>query len=83
MSSALINTVPILVGSNFLVWNQQMIAYLKSAGLFRTLMKVCPKQEEAEGSPDMTEAIEKWEDANSKALGSMQLRLHFSIAYKH
>ena len=31
----------------------------------------------------MTDTIKKWEEANSKALGAISLRLHFSIAYKH
>ena len=83
MSTALINSVPVLDGSNFIIWNQQILAFLKSQGLYRTLLKVCPVQGKDPKDPDMTDAIEKWEDANSKALGSMQLRLHFSIAYKH
>jgi hypothetical protein len=32
---------------------------------------------------DNQDEIEKWEDLNSKALGSMRLRLHHSIAYKY
>ena len=83
MSSTLTTMVPILDGSNYLVWNQQMVSYLKAQGLFRTLAKSPPVQGKGKDEPDVSDAIEKWEDANSKALGSMMLRLHFSIAYKH
>ena len=83
MSSNLLNAVPTLDGTNFLVWNQQMMSYLRSQGLFRTLTKACPVQGKGASDPDVTDAIERWEDANSKAVGSMSLRLHFSIAYKH
>ena len=83
MSSNLLNAIPTLNGTNFLVWNQQMMSYLRSQGLYRTLLKSCPVQGKGTSDPDVTDVIEKWEDANSKAIGSMLLRLHFSIAYKH
>jgi hypothetical protein len=83
MSNTLTQNVPIMDGSNFLVWVQQMTSYLQSQGLFRTLQKSHPELGTEDSAPDMSEAIEKWEDANSKALGLMMLWLHFSIAYKH
>ena len=42
-----------------------------------------PVQGTKTGDPDMTDTIEKWEDHNSKALRSILLKVHFSIAYKH
>ena len=83
MSSSLINSVPVLDGTNFTLWYQQMTSFLKSQGLYRTLIKACPVQKTEEGAPDISELIEKWEDANSKALGLIMLKLHFQIAYKH
>src|SRR5882762_9891280 len=83
MSSQLVNMVPLLDGTNFLLWNQQITAYLKSQGLWRTLIKTCPTQGPDPKDPDMSAEIEKWEDVNSKAIGSMNLCLHFTIAYKH
>ena len=65
--------VPLLDGTNFLLWNQQMTAYLKSQGLWRTLIKSRPVQGSDPKDPDMSAEIEKWEDANSKAIGLMNL----------
>ena len=83
MSQSLLNNVPILDGSNFQVWAQQIVSYLRSQGIYKMLEKDCPEQGKDKDSPDVSAAIEKWEDANSKALGAISLTLHFLISYKH
>src|SRR5579864_1133235 len=77
MSSTLTTMVPLLDGSNFQVWSQQIGAYLMSQGWLRIVQKGLPTD-----TKDL-DGIEKFEDANSKALGAILLRLHFTIAYKH
>ena len=42
-----------------------------------------PVQGTKSTDPDVSAEIEKWEDHNPKALGSIMLKVHFSIAYKH
>ena len=83
MSSSLLNVVPVLDGTNLQVWVQSIVSYLRSQGLYRTLEKDCPVQGTEKDSPDVLDAIEKWEEANSKALGAVSMRLQLSIAYKH
>ena len=74
-----------LDGSNWAIWNQQMTSYLMSQGLYRILAQPCPKEVKDATTKEVLneEAINKWEEANSKAVGSIRLRLHGSIAYKH
>jgi hypothetical protein len=99
MTSQLTSLVPTLNGSgNYQEWSTQMKAYLQSQSAWRVLSKECPnptttsKPVESgsgeEASITMMDStneadIEKWEDANSKAIGCMRLRLHPSISYKH
>jgi hypothetical protein len=99
MTSQLTALVPTLNGSrNYQEWSTQMKAYLQSQGAWRVLTKECPNPtktttpiESGSGEdPSITmmestnkAEIEKWEDANSKAIRCMRLHLHPSISYKH
>jgi hypothetical protein len=99
MTSQLTTLVPTLNGSgNYQEWSTQMKAYLQSQSAWRVLTKECPNPTTTskpvetgsgeEASITMMDStneaeIEKWEDANSKAIGCMRLRLHPSISYKH
>ena len=83
MLSALLNSILTLNGTNFHVWKQQIISYLRSQGVYRTLQNNKPVQGAKTGDPDMIDAIKKRKDHNSKALGSILLKVHFLIAYKH
>ena len=85
MSSTLQTLVPLLDGANsWLSWEAAMQSYLEAQGLWRLMQKGPPAALESGAKPEdqkyYDEKLDKFEEADSKAKGSIKLHLHQSIA---
>ena len=85
MSSTLQTLVPLLDGANtWLSWEAAMQSYLEAQGLWRHMQKGPPSPAPTDSKPEdqryYDEKLDKFEEADSKAKGSIKLRLHQSIA---
>ena len=85
MSSTLQTLVPLLNGANtWLSWEAVMQSYLEAQGLWRHMQKGPPSPLQTDAKPEdqryYDEKLDKFEEADSKAKGSIKLRLHQSIA---
>ena len=84
MSSTLQNLVPLLDGANtYMLWELAMQSYLEAQGLWHYMLKGPPspispdaKGEELKSYDDK---LDKFEEAGSKAKGSIKLHLHQTI----
>ena len=84
MSSTLQTLVPLLDGANtWLSWEAAMQSYLEAQGLWRYMQKGPPAALQSDAKPEeqryYDEKLNKFEEADSKAKGSIKLRLHQSI----
>ena len=76
MSSQLTTLVPILTGPNYQQWAPMMKSFLMAQGQWRTLLNKRPGTKE-ETDPETgvtsenTEAQDKWDDINDKAVGNI------------
>ena len=96
MSSTLNTYVPVLEGPNYQKWAAAMQSYLMSQGQW-CVIKTQPSPPEisetvttsGEGKEAVTtkeystDALEAWEELNTKAVGNIRLRLHHTIAYQY
>ena len=85
MSSTLQNLVPLLDGANtYLAWELAMQSYLEAQGLWRYMLRGPPSAISADVKGDKLKSYEdkldKFEEADSKAKGSIKLCLHQTIA---
>ena len=85
MSSTLQTLVPLLDGANtWLSWEAAMQSYLEAQGLWRHMQKGPPSPVSTDAKPEdqryYNEKLDKFEEADSKAKGSIKLHLHQSIA---
>ena len=85
MSSTLQTLIPLLDGANtWLLWEVAMQSYLEAQGLWRLMQKGPPAALQTDAKPEeqkyYDEKLDKFEEADSKAKGSIKLRLHQSIA---
>ena len=85
MSSTLQNLVPLLDGANtYLAWESAMQSYLGVQGLWHHKPKGPPVSPTADAKGEdlkyYDEKLDKFEEADSKAKGSIKLRLHQTIA---
>lgn len=78
MSNALSQLVPVLDGSNFLLWKRQMRAFLQSQDLWSivngTLTRPVPA-DPAAITPDEGIAMANWDTLAGRAIGNITLRL--------
>ena len=84
MSSTLQTLVPLLDGANtWLSWEAAMQSYLEAQGLWRHMKKGPPAALQSDAKPEEQryhdKKLDKFEEADSKAKGSIKLRLHQSI----
>ena len=83
MSNALLNLTTVLDGPNYQIWTRQMSAYLQSVELWLVTDGTYtePVAADPQNPTDAeTEAINKWNNTNLKALGTITLRLSPAIA---
>ena len=85
MSSTLQTLVPLLDGANpWMSWEPAMQSYLEAQGLWCLMRKGPPSPLQGEVKLEeqkfYEEKLDKFEEADSKAKGSIKLRLHQSIA---
>ena len=84
MSSTLQTLVPLLDGANtYPAWESAMQSYLEVQGLWRYMLKGAPTSPAADTKAEdlkyYDEKLNKFEEADSKAKGSIKLCLHSSI----
>ena len=84
MSSTLQTLVPLLDSANtWLLWEAAMQSYLEAQGLWCHMQKGPPSPITADAKPEdqryYDEKLDKFEEADSKAKGSIKLHLHQSI----
>ena len=96
MSSTLNTYVPVLEGPNYQKWVAAMQSYLMSQGQWHVIktqpnppgvtetMTTSGEGKEATTTKEFsTDALEAWEELNTKAVGNIRLCLHHTIAYQY